>query len=487
MDSPRSEKTGTRFSTPVSDLDDHRFQPSSLPRADTIRSTGGRQGTAASHMSYEPAPTSPGGAGIGEALLQIPGSNSRDFEQAIIDYDEDVPSTNEQVPGIAIDGASDVAVSIRPSVARRATLRPGPNAENTGRSRASSKSSRSTSPPNSVDAFAEARRRDRANTIDSKAASDIDLCLQRTISGGTHRRRPTFGEGGVTHPDPANDAGSKRDSVEEDVCFPPPEETSNTCPIDFEVLEEFIAEQGRDRTPVHTQAHHVDSRCARLSSPRVFNDLRPKLQRGRVGKAVVEQPKLGHEILLDQDGNKYVENEKEPDVQSLKSCCSTHKHSALESNRFSFFSSELDATIHAADLGDLIMPGESFRDLFQLSPDGGVWWLDVLNPTEEETNVLAKAFAIHPLTSEDIKTQETREKVELFKQYYFVCFRSFFQMDKTSEDYMEPVNVYLVVFREGVLTFTFCQSPHAANVRRRIGKLRDYVALSSDWICYALM
>jgi len=38
-----------------------------------------------------------------------------------------------------------------------------------------------------------------------------------------------------------------------------------------------------------------------------------------------------------------------------------------------------------------------------------------------------------------------------------------------------------------VISFTFRPSPHAVNVRKRIGKLRDYVALSSDWICYAMM
>jgi magnesium transporter len=60
-------------------------------------------------------------------------------------------------------------------------------------------------------------------------------------------------------------------------------------------------------------------------------------------------------------------------------------------------------------------------------------------------------------------------------------------MDKTSEEFLEPVNFYMVVFRDGVLTFSFDDNPHAANVRKRIGKLRDYVALSSDWICYAMM
>ena len=52
---------------------------------------------------------------------------------------------------------------------------------------------------------------------------------------------------------------------------------------------------------------------------------------------------------------------------------------------------------------------------------------------------------------------------------------------------MEPVNVYMVVFREGVITITYEHSPHAANVRKRIGKLRDYMALTADWICYAMM
>jgi magnesium transporter len=144
----------------------------------------------------------------------------------------------------------------------------------------------------------------------------------------------------------------------------------------------------------------------------------------------------------------------------------------------------MDTTIHAPEIGDLLFDGESFHDLFR---DGqGVWWLDCLNPSTEELSMLMKAFAIHPLTAEDIRVQETREKVELFKNYYFVCFRSFVQQ-KSSEDYMEPINIYIIVFREGVLSFHFAPSSHSANVRRRIRQLRDYVALSADWICYALI
>lgn len=80
-----------------------------------------------------------------------------------------------------------------------------------------------------------------------------------------------------------------------------------------------------------------------------------------------------------------------------------------------------------------------------------VFWLDVLSPTEAEMKVISKAFGIHPLTTEDILMQEAREKVELFRNYYFVNYRTF-EQDENSENFMEPLNMYMVVFRDGVLS-----------------------------------
>lgn len=115
-----------------------------------------------------------------------------------------------------------------------------------------------------------------------------------------------------------------------------------------------------------------------------------------------------------------------------------------------------------------------------------IWWLDVTCPTEAEMKVLSKSFGIHPLTAEDVMMQEQREKVELFRNYYFVTYRSF-EQDTNSEDHMEPVSMYVVVFREGVISFHFSQTPHPANVRRRIRQLKNYLILTTDWISYAII
>jgi magnesium transporter len=114
------------------------------------------------------------------------------------------------------------------------------------------------------------------------------------------------------------------------------------------------------------------------------------------------------------------------------------------------------------------------------------FWLDVVSPTEQEMKVLTKAFGIHPLTSEDIMMQEAREKVELFRNYYFINYRTF-EQDTQSEDYLEPINMYVCVFRHGIITFHFSQIPHPANVRRRIRQLSDYLILTADWISYAII
>lgn len=159
--------------------------------------------------------------------------------------------------------------------------------------------------------------------------------------------------------------------------------------------------------------------------------------------------------------------------------------------------------------------------------DGGAagpWWLDINSPTEDEMRAISKAFGVHPLTTEDIVLHETREKVEIFHNYYFVCFTSFdvkaYEGNGNTEtdaadtskkrrgsigqrssssgrrkrhslrfrvERLKPLAVFSIVFKTGVITVHYRPTPHTINVRRRIRLLRDYVNVTSDWISYALI
>jgi magnesium transporter len=336
-------------------------------------------------------------------------------------------------------------------------------------------SERSSSPPNSVKAFAEARRRERELSFSEPRPErkPEDHELQRTASTASrHSYRSR------QHTIDAADAASvtTNRTAEEDVCFPvQDEQRGDHLHIDFDFLENFIKAEAMARATAR-----------RPSAARVFPDLRPESHEAAAPNPVV---------TADGDFLGTPFDSGESQAEKLDTCEDEERDRPAQpsqvDSRVSFFSSAWESTIHASDLEGLVLPGEDIRGLFAF-PKGerdGVWWLNMNNPSEEEVRAICRAFGIHPLTAEDITTQESREKIELFPSYYFACFRSFYidVDEETKEKEFVPFNIYVVVFREGTLSFSSANNLHASHVRRRIAMLKDYVSLSSDWICYALM
>lgn len=417
------------FKTPIPELDDHRHQSPASPHPERVR-----RGTFDTLYGARLL-----GADVGDDVSQV---RARD-EEAIMDDD--------------VEAA--VVASRRP---RRPTVE-------------SVIDQRSSSPPNSVKAFAEARRREREMSF-SEARPDKkmdELELHRTVSNvsrHTFRSRP----GTVDDHDTASLATNK--TAENDVCFPVQDPyRKDQLRIDFEFLENFIHSDREDREAKKQEAKE-----------KVFSDLRSH-------SATVAQEGMrlttvdGDIVDMPSDTSSAADLKEKQRLTEAKTPGPQQTH--VDKNRFSFFSSAWESTIHAPDFDDLILPGEDIRGLFTLPPDDadGVWWLNVNEPTREEVAALCKAFGVHPLTIEDITTQEAREKIELFPSYYFACFRSFHIVEEDDGPEYEPFNTYVVVFREGTLSFSFQPNAHASHVRKRIALLKDYVALSSDWICYALI
>ncbi|KAI5474258.1 Mg2+ transporter protein, CorA-like/Zinc transport protein ZntB, partial [Pseudohyphozyma bogoriensis] len=144
--------------------------------------------------------------------------------------------------------------------------------------------------------------------------------------------------------------------------------------------------------------------------------------------------------------------------------------------------------------------------------EGPAWWLDVMCPSVADMRELRKILPLHPLTMEDILHQETREKIEPFTAlgYYFIVFRA---LDESYFQYTSPtspeasrtgspvagkdgvegvgvgaVNVYLVVFGDGIISFHFEDiSKHSDRVQGKIQQFGLSRAMSSHWIAYGLM
>ncbi|KAJ1923468.1 CorA metal ion transporter [Tieghemiomyces parasiticus] len=150
--------------------------------------------------------------------------------------------------------------------------------------------------------------------------------------------------------------------------------------------------------------------------------------------------------------------------------------------RFTFYS-ESTGPLYAEHLHEFY---HEKRTLDELMRTCGPFWLDVTSPRAADMVLFSRVFHIHPLTEEDILTEECREKCELFRHYYFTCFHTF-NSDTESADFMEPVNLFTIVMGEGILSFHADPLHHPANVLHRIQAMDDPTLATPDWINYALI
>lgn len=158
-----------------------------------------------------------------------------------------------------------------------------------------------------------------------------------------------------------------------------------------------------------------------------------------------------------------------------------------ETTQYSFFSIGLNEIARAPSIQLLKSSCPSFEILMETGMHSGLWWLHVTSPSDEDITTLSRMLDIHPLTIEDIKMCELCEKIELFGPYYFVSLRPPQQPEIAIDTRASSANIYVTVFRESVISFSYNDSPHPAHVWSRIKERQSHLALTSDWICYALI
>ncbi|KAI7850928.1 hypothetical protein BDC45DRAFT_487437 [Circinella umbellata] len=135
--------------------------------------------------------------------------------------------------------------------------------------------------------------------------------------------------------------------------------------------------------------------------------------------------------------------------------------------------------IQSNSLLNLHHPHFSLQELLTMEN----YWIDIKAPTISEMKIISKIFRIHPLTTEDILSQETREKCDVFRNYLFVCYRAFVH----ESPILKPVGFYNIIHRQSILTFHFSHVPQLQHVYNRVEQMEDYIVVAPDWLNYAIL
>lgn len=176
-----------------------------------------------------------------------------------------------------------------------------------------------------------------------------------------------------------------------------------------------------------------------------------------------------------------------PDAETFSQEKSHALEPAVEPTQYSFFSIQSGEVTHADSIEQLKSSSAAFGNFMETGEHSGICWLHVASPTDDDIDRLSRLLDVHPLTIEDIKMRELREKVELFNNYYFISLRPPLPLDSAIGDRAPSSNVYGIIFRESVISFTYDNSQYPAHIWHRIKEHQNHVTLNSDWICYAFM
>ncbi|MFI1962861.1 magnesium and cobalt transport protein CorA [Streptomyces pathocidini] len=145
--------------------------------------------------------------------------------------------------------------------------------------------------------------------------------------------------------------------------------------------------------------------------------------------------------------------------------------------------------VHAALYRDGVRVGtpatlpETLHELRELR--GGMAWIGLHRPTEEEVIALAEEFDLHPLAVEDALEAHQRPKLERYGETLFVVLRAARYLDAPED--IEFGELHVFVGPDFVITVRHGAAPDLSAVRHRMEESPELLSLGPEAVLYAIL
>ncbi|WP_426621221.1 magnesium/cobalt transporter CorA [Microbacterium sp. As-52] len=116
---------------------------------------------------------------------------------------------------------------------------------------------------------------------------------------------------------------------------------------------------------------------------------------------------------------------------------------------------------------------------------GGMGWIGLYRPSEEEIRAVADEFGIHALVVEDALSGHQRAKLERYGEVLFMVLRPARYLDDVEE--VEFGEVHVLVGPDFVVTIRHAESPNLGRVRRRLEADPALLARGPEAVMYAIL
>ncbi|MCB4208578.1 magnesium and cobalt transport protein CorA [Arthrobacter sp. UM1] len=136
--------------------------------------------------------------------------------------------------------------------------------------------------------------------------------------------------------------------------------------------------------------------------------------------------------------------------------------------------------------GERVATPTSLDTTFDLLREhGGLAWIGLYRPTEEEVRAVADEFGLHDLAVEDALSGHQRAKLERYGDTLFAVLRPCRYIDSTER--VEFGELHVFAGQNFVVTIRHADKPELASVRERLEADRDLLRLGPEAVIYAIL
>lgn len=119
----------------------------------------------------------------------------------------------------------------------------------------------------------------------------------------------------------------------------------------------------------------------------------------------------------------------------------------------------------------------------KLETTGACAWIDVESMDDKDADILEQKFGVHRLAIEDCRTEETRPKIDTFKEHLFIVLDAIISFPK--EEDIETVNLSAFLSERYIITVHNKYIKSVSDIQKNLEKIQSSLAQGPDNMLHA--
>jgi len=111
-------------------------------------------------------------------------------------------------------------------------------------------------------------------------------------------------------------------------------------------------------------------------------------------------------------------------------------------------------------------------------------WINASRLTKEESKLIEETFEVHPITMEDVLSNQTRTKYEEFEEYTLIIFKT---INKTNEDSVDTSNIAFIIGENFIISINEDANETIKDLVKNEKRIESLLRKGEDYVTHYIL